>query len=566
MTHLQKENLMASSEGMSNHNNALLRKFKGNGWELTYSAKSQKQVSAMLGDKLSAAQQPKTTAKPNPPRPASLQIIQYKRDWADTLIDRSFTWMPEEDTAPLWLEKGTEGSDFALFQLPAPDDRWVVKHAGKILEPFTNRLEGWPELHELMSHGHLLDRTTFAQPSNILRAAELIRTVYERDNETASEALYYSATGARLIAPDNTGKGEHDYWKTCADDASKQLRDRLDRVLNAIKRKSKWAAAGIKKAIYFKDGQFLFKDSGKWMTALDEIPHDATMILRGEKWEVNFPDCGETLIIPDGVAIRAIARLLMCHNSACPSALLSNGELLNEFLGRPRHHKYFDAIHRNPKVECGNASNNEVERAVCEAMRYKEGWSYRADHVISEGSELHTVCQLPTALVTLRRADALEGIVTLLKQQQAKLFFCRPPSPQFSQILSDIEAGVKFARKQENLLQQVQPKSEDVTPNIQKAIHRLQSALRDMGDWTTRYDVLADHFAEYIRGGIVFQYTGPYRWKIGGLSQTPDVMDLAEDHTAYKRRKIARARRKAKLAFEAIRVPNPFAQGAAAGR
>jgi hypothetical protein len=245
--------------------------------------------------------------------------------------------------------------------------------------------------------------------------------------------------------------------------------------------------------------------------------------------------------------------------------LLSDGELLTEFLGRPRHHKYFDAIHRNPKVQCGKADNNEVERAICAAMRYKEGWSYRADHVITEKSELHTVCQLPTARVTLRKADALEGIVTLLKQQQAKLFFCRPPSPQFKQILSDIEAGVKFARKQEKLLQQMQPNSEDVTPNIQKAIHRLRRELRETGDWTTRYDVLADHIAEYVRGGIVFQYTGPYRWKVEGISRTPDAMDLAYDHAAYKRRKIARARRKTKLAFEAIHIRSPFSQGTAAG-
>src|SRR6266496_519823 len=153
---------MASSDGMSEqHKTALLRKFQGNGWALTYSAKSQKQVSALLGDKVSAEQRPKTAPQPNPPGRVSMPAIQYRRDWADTVLERSFAWMPEEGTAPLWLEKATEDSGFALFQLPAPDDRWVVKYAGKILEPFKNRLEGWPELHELMSHGHLLDRTEF---------------------------------------------------------------------------------------------------------------------------------------------------------------------------------------------------------------------------------------------------------------------------------------------------------------------------------------------------------------------------------------------------------------------
>jgi len=565
---------MASSDdlGMSEHRNALLRKFRGNGWALTYLAKSQRQVSAILGDKVGAEQQPKTAVRPNSQKPEPSPTIKYKRDWADTVLDRSYAWMPEEGAAPLWLEKATEGSDFALFQLPAPDDRWVVKHAGKILEPFKNRSEGWSELHELMQHGHLLDRTEFVaralgvsdlkrQPGNILRNAELIRTAYTRDNELlGSDTAHYSVTGARL-----KGVDDNDQWKTCADDASKQLRDRLDRVLNTIKRRCRRAAAVIKEAIHFKDGQFFFRDSARWMIAINEIPHDATMVLKGKNWEIIFPDLTEPLIIPDCVAIRAIARLLMCHYSACPSALLSDGELLTEFLSRPRHHKYFDAIHRNPKVQCGDASNNEVEQAICATMHFKEGWSYRADHVISEKSELHTVCGLPTARVTLRRADALEGILALLKLKQAKLFFVRQPSPRFKQIVADIEAGIKFAQKQENLLQQVQPKSEGSTPNIQKAIYRLQSDLLEMGDWTTRYDLLADHITEYVRGGIVFQYTGPYRWKVEGISATPDAMELADDHTAYKRRKVARAKRKAKARFEAICILNHLSQGATAG-
>ena len=246
----------------------------------------------------------------------------------------------------------------------------------------------------------------------------------------------------------------------------------------------------------------------------------------------------------------------MCNNIACPCALLTEGQLLNDFLGRPRHHKYFEAIHRRPRVECDDPSNGELERAICTAMRFKPGWYYRADHVISEDSELHTVCGLPTGKVTLRRAEALEGVRELVKKQQARLFFCSTPSQQFKRILADIEAGIEFARKQEKLLEQVQPKSKEYQAKIQKAIYRTDAELGKMGDWTTRYDRLADHFSQHIRGGTVFQYTGPYRWKIEGIAQTPDTLDLAADHKAFKRSKVARAMRKAKARMQAMRSLN----------
>ena len=84
-----------------------------------------------------------------------------------------------------------------------------------------------------------------------------------------------------------------------------------------------------------------------------------------------------------------------------------------------------------------------------------------------------------------------------------------------------------------------------------------------MGDWTTRYDRLANHFSEFIKGGLVLQYTGPYRWKIEGLPQTPDTLDLAEDHKAFKRSEIAKAMRKAKAKMRAMHSLNQLSRGAA---
>jgi hypothetical protein len=141
-----------------------------------------------------------------------------------------------------------------------------------------------------------------------------------------------------------------------------------------------------------------------------------------------------------------------------------------------------------------------------------------------------------------------------------------PPTEQFKRILSDIKAGIEFARKQEKLLEQVQPKSEEYQERIQKAIYRAKKELEKMGDWMTRYDRLADHFFESIKGGLVLQYTGPYRWKVEGLPHTPDTLDLAEDHRAFKRTKIAKAIRKVKAKMKVKHSLNRVSRSAACGK
>ena len=548
-----------NSMSQSEYNRALgLRTFEGDGWSLTVSADSN-ELSAILGDEVSAESQQRRKSVPK-----FSTSSHYESDWADTVLERIDTWAPEKSSAPLWLQKATAGSDFALFQLSAPDNRWVLKFEGRILEPFDYRKGGWAELHELMVHGQLLDRSNeftnalglpdLGSASNdILMRAELAPPRREPEDGTPIE---FSVTGNRLTVREKMPDGKTDIKRlaSCADDFNNQVRCRLNRVVKAIKKQDRQAGAAIKEALHCEDGRLSFRSPFKWMTAVGEIPYDGTMVLSGKNWEIAFPDSSETLIVPDGVAIRAVARLVMCGNIACPSALLLDGELLSEFLCRPRHHKYFKATYRRPRVVCGDPKNTEVERAICAAMHLKPGWCYFADHLINEESDLHRVCGLPCSRITLQRAEALEGIRDFLKQQVPRLFFCRPPSPQFAKIVSDIEAGIAFARKQEDLLARVQPESQRRQDSIQKAVYRLKRDLPTMGDWTTRYDRLADHFEEYIRGGTVFQYTGPYRWKIEGISETPDTLDLAMDHKAFKRRKVAKALRKAKQQMEAMRL------------
>lgn len=564
---------MASSQfSMSEHRAALLKKFQGNGWALTCSPSSESEFSAILGDAVSALKKGDANAPT-----LDLPISRYESDWADTVLERSTQWRDDDGSAPQWVVKATEGWDFALFQLPAPDRRWIVKFAGRILEPFSYRFLGWADLHEIMAHGFLLDRTALMdgesslaqlrkQRLDVLRACELIQSTAGPANSDGPDVVRCSVTGVRLHGLDTqkqNGNIEPDRWRSCADDFNRQLQKRLDRVFEAIRRKDSVAGSVMKRSIHCRNGHWTFDDSGSWMTILQNVPYDAGMVLRGKQWEVNFPESNDSLMIPDSAGIRAIARILMCNNIPCPCALVTDGSLLLELLGRPRHHKYFDAIYRRPRVECGHPSNGEVERAICAAMRFKEGWYYLADHVITEESELHTICGLPTGKVTLRRADALEGIRDLIRKQQVRLFFCNPPTEQFKRVLADIEAGIEFARKQEKLLEQVQSKSEESKGKIQKAIYRAKKELETQGDWMTRYDRLGNHFFDYIRGGLVVQYTGPYRWKVEGLPQTPDPLDLAADHVAFKRSKVAKAKRRAKAKLRALDSLKKLSKGAA---
>src|ERR1700733_6265468 len=164
--------MTSSGFALSAHNSDLVKKFQGNGWTLTCSPASQNELSAILDDQVSEARDDaKTSETPDPPQP------EYEPDWADIVFQRSEGWRAEDGFAPLWLAKATEGSDFALFQLPAPDHRWVVKFAGKILEPFDFRKEGWKELHEIMAHGHLLDRAHLLLSQSQGRAtSDLLKT------------------------------------------------------------------------------------------------------------------------------------------------------------------------------------------------------------------------------------------------------------------------------------------------------------------------------------------------------------------------------------------------------
>ena len=53
------------------------------------------------------------------------------------------------------------------------------------------------------------------------------------------------------------------------------------------------------------------------------------------------------------------------------------------------------------------------------------------------------------------------------------------------------------------------------------------------------------------------------RWKVEGLPQTPDALDLAEDHRVFKRSRVAKAMRKAKAKMRAMHSLNRLVKGTA---
>ena len=98
--------------GMSEHNAALVRRFQGNGWALTCSPESHREVSAIIGRETSAIND--TNEAPDPPE---LRLIRYEADWADTVLERSMYWQPDDATAPLWVIKANEGDACGLTEV-----------------------------------------------------------------------------------------------------------------------------------------------------------------------------------------------------------------------------------------------------------------------------------------------------------------------------------------------------------------------------------------------------------------------------------------------------------------
>jgi hypothetical protein len=88
--------MTSSGFGMSDHKGALLKKFQGNGWALTYSPASQNELSAIIGDGVSAAKEESQAPAPQFP------TVRYEPDWADIVLDRSLDWRAD-GSVPLWL-------------------------------------------------------------------------------------------------------------------------------------------------------------------------------------------------------------------------------------------------------------------------------------------------------------------------------------------------------------------------------------------------------------------------------------------------------------------------------
>jgi hypothetical protein len=166
-------------------------------------------------------------------------------------------------------------------------------------------------------------------------------------------------------------------------------------------------------------------------------------------------------------------------------------------------------------------------------MGLKAGQSFTAYDEIALDSPLHLICGIPVGPVTLL-PNGIRGVEVVLAKQRFRM---DTVSPQFKAIEQHLRAGLQWVLRYPHLLQQIESENTRARPAISMGLRRLRDKLMQMpSHWTTPYDELAQHIKEHIHLGKLCRYTGNIRWKVEGVAQLPDPLELAIDHMAFKRR------------------------------
>jgi hypothetical protein len=330
------------------------------------------------------------------------------RDWADDLIKGAAAWIHEGDV-PEWLQRKIANVSNVLLQLPAPDHRWILKFRGRLLNPFDFRFSGWHDAHDLISQ----------------RTQLLVSTISIEQTGMAGD-LTLSGSG-----------------KSCADAYSEAVRKRIERWLKML---SRCMPARIAKEFsdlfVLKNGRYSFCDPGQptWMTEVDEIPFDATMIFDRGSWILEAPFSNHELILPDDPNLKYLARILMCGNFPVPSALLVDGFLLKEFQSRPPYRGYFRRTFRPHKIHAGTNEGGEIGQTICRVMHLKEGQCFTASDEIAVDSVLHRLCGVPVGPVTLL-PNGIRGVQAVLAKQH---FLKGIVGPKFHEVEQHLSTGLKW--------------------------------------------------------------------------------------------------------------------------
>jgi hypothetical protein len=423
--------------------------------------------------------------------------IHVPHDWADDLIKDAARWVYESEI-PSWLLQKIENVPNVFLQLPAPDHRWILKFRGDLWGPFDRHYGGWQDAHDLISA-----RT---------------RTLYGVDLEK---------TG---MSGDATLSGS---GNSCADSYQEAVRKRIQRWLKMASREMGRKTGLIFRRLFsVENGRYTFSESG-WMTEIGDIPYDASMRLDRGRWIFEVPFSSHELVVPEDQNLRYLARILLCGNLPVPSALLEDGVLLRDFQGRPPYREYFRRTFRKHRIYAGTDDGGETAQAICRVMGLKAGQSFTAYDEIARDSPLHLICRVPVGPVTLL-PNGIRGVEAVLAKQR---FLMETVSPQFKEIEQHLRTGLKWVLRYPHLLQQIESESTRARPVVSMGLRRLRDKLMQMPrHWTTPHDELAQYIKENIHLGKLCRYSGSVRWKVDGVAQLPDPLELAIDHMAFKRR------------------------------
>jgi hypothetical protein len=292
--------------------------------------------------------------------------------------------------------------------------------------------------------------------------------------------------------------------------------------------------AGVlfRKLFVLENGRYTFFESG-WMTELSDVPFDATMRLDRGRWVFEVPFCAHELIVPADQNLNYLARILMCGNLPVPSALLEDGLLLENFQSRPPYREYFRRTFRKHRIYAGTYDGGETAQEICRIMNLKDGHWFTAYDEIALDSPLHLICHVPIGPVTLL-PNGIRGVQAVLAKRR---FLMDTVSPQFKEIEQHLRTGLQWVLRYPDLLQQINGESKRARPVISMGMRRLREKPMQMPrHWTMPYDQLAQYIKEHVHLGKLCRYSGGLRWKVEGIPQLPDPLELAIDHMAFKRR------------------------------
>lgn len=461
------------------------------------------------------------------------------KDWANEVLNFHYC---QELMVQDSVAKHLVSLDNAFVQLP--DRRWHIKYQGEAIPPLADK-GGLSCIYSLIQKNHL-DRIVvrdeernpyclFMPTSSALGDPRKERNhlrLLERNNLNARCPIK-TFDAARGNQGDDGGQQRVVNGRSNPEDKQ------IARAIAEIGSHNSRIAHALNAAIApDSNGVLSFKDpnGADWVTEIPQLPGDALLEKTQSGWRVRIPLTDETIEVPPDreKGMFYIARLLQQTGTSVPVGLMANSHLLNSLVDRPPYQKLFKrTLQRLVKL-----TDNEFDpgtRAIIDAVQIARGYRskyYEITHVIPKDSPLAKFMRC--GLVSLT-PDGLGGILHLLKKQLAASTLDGSKTPELLSLVDHMDRSVKYVTRYEGLASEIEPESNAARDKVQKAIASAIQHLWDIGEQS-----LCAHLEKYINTGKLCSYNGPWLWEVRGISQFPDVIELARDHIYMKLRRFAR--------------------------